>query len=139
MEQIIFGGIFMSDKKRLVKALVVGCLCGVLTCAIFTGILAAVILSAGLLPDKLTDYVMISVAAAGAFVGGLVAAKLNKGAGLIVGVIVGAGMFLLLTVAGLSSGGASFSSLSAVRIAALLVGGVLGGILGVKERRHTAI
>ena len=38
----------MSDKKRLVKALVVGCLCGVLTCAIFTGILAAVILSAGL-------------------------------------------------------------------------------------------
>ena len=54
----------MSDKKRLVKALVVGCLCGVLTCAIFTGILAAVILSAGLLPDKLTDYVMIAVAAA---------------------------------------------------------------------------
>ena len=110
-----------------------------LTCAIFTGILAAVILSAGLLPDKLTDYVMIAVAAAGAFVGGLVAAKLNKGAGLIVGVIVGAGMFLLLTVAGLSAGGASFSSLSAVRIAAMLVGGVLGGILGVKERRHTAI
>ena len=129
----------MSDKKRLVKALVVGCLCGVLTCASFTGILAAVILSVGLLPDKLTDYVMIAVAAAGAFTGGLIAAKFNKGAGLIVGAIIGAGMFLLLTIAGLTSGGASFSSLSAVRMAALLIGGMLGGILGVKERRHVPI
>ena len=139
MEQIIFGGIFMSDKKRLVKALVTGCLCGVLTCGIFTGILAAVIMSTGLLPDKLMDYVMLAIAAAGAFAGGLIAAKLNKGAGLIVGAITGAGVFLLLTVAGLSSGGAAFSSLSAIRLAALLLGGVLGGILGVKERRHVHI
>lgn len=139
MEQIIFGGIFMSDKKRLVKALVIGCLCGMLSCGILTGILAAVILSAGLLPDKLLDYVMIAIAAAGAFVGGFLAAKLNRGAGLIVGAASGAAMFLLLTIAGLSSDGASLSSLSAVRLAALLTGGMLGGILGVRERRHIHI
>ena len=60
-------------------------------------------------------------------------------AGLIVGAASGAAMFLLLTIAGLSSDGASLSSLSAVRLAALLTGGMLGGILGVRERRHIHI
>lgn len=129
----------MSDKKRLVKSVLIGSLCGVLATVILMCILAAAMLSAGLFPAGLTEWLTLGFAAVGAFAGGFIAAKLNRGAGLIVGAITGAVMFLLITIAALSRGGTNVSTLTAVRMAALLGGGALGGALGVKERTNVKI
>ena len=127
----------MSDKKRLVKSVVIGSLCGLLSCAALMCVTAAVMLCTGLLPAELTDLIMVAVAAAGAVAGSFVATKLNGGAGLIVGTMTGGAMLLLITGAALVRQGAPVTALSAIRAAALLSGGALGGILGLRERRHT--
>ncbi len=106
----------MSDKKKLIKSVSLGSL-------------------SGLLGAELTDYIMVAVTALGALGGGFVAAKLNHGAGLVVGAITGAVIFLLITIAGLSKGGESVTALTGIRAAAVILGGIAGGICGVKEKK----
>ena len=93
-------------------------------------------LSTGLLSAELIDYLMVAVSAAGALIGAFVATKLNGSAGLIVGAITGAVMLLLITIGALVRQSAPVTALSAVRAAALLLGGALGGILGLRDRKH---
>ena len=111
----------MSDKKKLIKSVSLGSLCGVLGCVILMCIFAVIMLTSGLLGAELT--------------GGFVAAKLNHGAGLVVGAITGAVIFLLITIAGLSKGGESVTALTGIRAAAVILGGIAGGICGVKEKK----
>ena len=136
MQQLIFGGLFMSDKKKLIRSVVIGSLCGLLSCVALICVIAAVMLSTGLLSAELIDYLMIAVSAAGALIGAFVATKLNGSAGLIVGAITGAVMLLRITIGALVRQSAPVTALSAVRAAALLLGGALGGILGLRDRKH---
>lgn len=125
----------MSDRKRLIKSVLLGTVCGMLTSVIFMCILAVVMLTSGLLSQELTNYIMIAICAIGAFVGGIIATKLNKGAGLIVGLITGGVIFILITIAALIKSDSSVSTLTAIRFVALLLGGALGGIIGIRERK----
>ena len=127
----------MSDKKKLIRSVVIGSLCGILCCVAMMCVIAAVMLSTGLLSAELIDYLMVAVSAAGAIAGAFIATKLNGGAGLIVGGITGAVMLLLITINALVRQSTPVTALSAVRAAALLLGGALGGILGLRERKHT--
>lgn len=125
----------MSDRKRLIKSVLLGTVCGMLTSVIFMCILAVVMLTSGLLSQELTNYIMIAICAIGAFVGGIIATKLNKGAGLIVGLITGGVIFILITIAALIKSDSPVSTLTAIRFVALLLGGALGGIIGIRERK----
>ena len=127
----------MSDKKRLIRSVVLGSLCGLLSCVALMCIIAAVMLSTGLLSSQVIDWLMAAVAAAGAVAGAFVATKLNGGAGLIVGAMTGAVMLLLITVTALVRQGTPVTPLCAARAAALLLGGALGGILGLRDKKHT--
>ena len=64
----------MSDKKKLIKSVSLGSLCGVLGCVILMCIFAVIMLTSGLLGAELTDYIMVAVTALGALGGGFVAA-----------------------------------------------------------------
>ena len=46
----------MSDKKKLIKSVSLGSLCGVLGCVILMCIFAVIMLTSGLLGAELTDY-----------------------------------------------------------------------------------
>ena len=129
----------MSDKKLLIKSVVTGTLCGILTCIILMCILSAVMLSVGLLPAAILDYAMIAILAAGAFVGGFIATKINKGAGLIVGALTGTAIMLIIAIAALSRGDLEISALLPIKLAVAAAGGALGGILGLRERSHISI
>ena len=125
----------MSDKKKLIKAVSFGSLCGVLGCVILMCVFSVIMLTSGLLGAELTNYIMIAVAALGALTGGFVAAKLNHGAGLVGCGITGAVRFLLITGAGLSKGGETVTALTGIKAAAVILGGICGGICGVKEKK----
>lgn len=129
----------MSDKKLLIKSVVTGTLCGILTCVILMCVLSAVMLSVGLLPAAILDYTMIVILAAGAFVGGFIATKINKGAGLIVGALTGVAIMLIVAITALSRGDLEVSALLPIKFAAAAAGGALGGVLGLRERRHIGI
>ena len=79
----------MSDKKKLITSIAVGCVCAMLCSVILTAILAAAMLSTGLLPGELMGYLSAAILGVSALLGGLIAAKINKGAGIPVGGLTG--------------------------------------------------
>lgn len=128
----------MSDKKVIIKSVIIGSVCGMLFSVILMCICAAVILSTGLLPSDITSFVMLAVNAAGAMFGGFISARVSKFAGLIVGLITGGVIFLVVTLAGFTASNNPVTVLTLIRFAVLLLTASAGGILGVnkKEKIH---
>lgn len=120
--------------KRLIKSVATGAFCGLLTSVILMCILTVALLKTGLPQGFLLDYILAGFLGAGAFAGGFVAAKLNRGAGLIAGAAVGGVMFLALLIVAAVKGDMAFTVLSAVKLGAVLLFGAAGGILGVREK-----
>ncbi len=129
----------MSDKKQLIKGAVAGTVCGLLVTTLLNIVFAAVMLKTGLLPPDLTSYIACGLLAAGAVAAGLTATKITKSAGLIVGLIAGASMFLLVTVAGLIKSSEPVGVMTVIKLASCLAFGGLGGILGLKENKKIKI
>ena len=126
----------MSDKKRLIKSVVTGTLCGLLTGIILICIFTVVMLKTSLLPSSVLDLAMAGVLGVGAFIGGFVSAKLNRGAGLIAGALTGAVMLSAIVLTSAFRGNADFSYLLLIKLAAAVLGGALGGIIAVRERKN---
>ena len=125
----------MSDRTKMIKSVVTGTLCGLLTNMILMCVFAVVMLKGGLLSSQLIDYIMAGLYAAGAFLGGFVAAKINRGAGLIVGAATGAAMLLLLVLTAAVKGQADFGALFVIKLAATVLAGAAGGALGIREKQ----
>ncbi len=129
----------MSNKRRAIKAVFFGLLFGIVVTIILMCLMSVVMLSVGLFPQNIVDYAMIAVFGIGAFFAGFTATKINKGAGLIIGLISGFAMFLVITVISLMKITEPVSVLTALRLGAALILGALGGILGLKERKKINI
>ena len=129
----------MSGKKTMIKSVLIGTLCAVLAQIILLCIVSLVKKKKKKLFTGALDYIMIAVSATGSLIGGFVSAKLNRGAGLIVGLITGFAVFIILTIAALINGSSPLSVLSLIRAAAMLLGGAAGGALGVREKNKIKI
>lgn len=126
----------MSEKKRMIKSVVTGLLCGMLVSVTLMCLAALVMTKTGLLPVWVVEYLTAGCLAAGAFAGGLIAGKLNRGAALTIGAITGAAMITVLLLTAALRGEAEFSPLFFIKLGAAVAGGALGGILSVHERKR---
>lgn len=128
----------MSDKRLLVKAVVFGSVCGLLVTVILLCIFSAIIMTGGLLPSEITNYITVGIVSLGALTGGVITSRITKSAGLIVGLITGFFIFMLITVIGVIKSDDSFTVLTLIRLISLMIAGGIGGILGLrkKERIH---
>ena len=128
----------MTDKKLLAKAVIFGTGCGMLITVILTCIFSIIILTSGLLPTDLTNYIMIAMLAIGAFFGGVITTRITKSAGLIAGLITGFAIFLLVTIIGLIKSNDSVTVFTLIKLIATLIFGGVGGIAGLrrKEKIH---
>lgn len=128
----------MSDKKLLTKAVIFGTTCGLLISVIFMCILAVIMLSIGIFPIDLTNYVCIAVLAIGTFCGGIITTKITKSAGLIVGLFTGLSVFLLITIFGLIKSNDSITMHTLIKFVTSIIFGSFGGIVGLrkKEKLH---
>lgn len=129
----------MSDKKLTIKAVLTGTLIALLISVILLCIMSAIVITSGLLPEGLTNIVTIIFLGMGIFCGGFVASRITKSAGLVVGLITGISTFLLVTVIGLTKSSDSVTYLTLVRLAASLITGALGGVIGVNKREKIQI
>ena len=138
MYQIIFGGVFLSDKKLLLKAVLFGTVCGLLVAVILTCIMSVFVMTCGLLPTELTSYIAVGLLSLGAFSGGIITSRITKSAGLVVGLITGFAIFLLITIMGMINSSDSVTLLTLLRFFAVILSGGAGGIVGLrrKERIH---
>lgn len=129
----------MSDKKLAVKAILFGIVCGLLITVIFLCLFSVIIITSGLLPANVTNYIVIAILSVGAFLGGYIATKITKSAGLIIGAITGFSIFLLITVLGLIKSSDTITILTLIRLITTLISGSLGGILGLRKKEKIHI
>lgn len=129
----------MSDKKRLAKAIFIGVLTSALCEIILMSLFSVLIITSGLLPADVTDYIMIAATAVSVFFGGFICAKINKSSGLICGLLTAAIGFAIITLIGLLQSEAVLTILSLIRLIAMLLCGCAGGILGVNQKEKVFI
>ena len=129
----------MSDKKLLIKDVLFGTVCGLLVTVILICILSAIVMTSGLLPTKLTNYITLALLALGAFSGGFITSRITKSAGLVVGLITGFAIFVLIMITGLTNSDDPVTVLTLIKFAALLVSGGIGGIVGLKRKERIHI
>lgn len=126
----------MSDKKLLAKAVMFGTVCGLLAAVILTCIFTVVLMTCGLLPAELTNYVTVCLLSLGTLFGGFITSKITKSAGLIAGLLTGTAIFLLVTATGMLKSNESITMLTLIRLGATLIAGGAGGILGLRKKKE---
>lgn len=129
----------MSDKKSLAKGVLFGVLGGLLSSVILTCICAAVVMTSGVLPADITEYIMLGVLSVGTFFGGFIAARITKSAGLIIGLLTGLVTFLLVTLIGIANFDGTITMITLLRFIFTLLTGGIGGILGVNKKEKINI
>ncbi len=122
--------------RRIALPILVGCGVGALACTVMLLIMAAV-MAAVTVPATVVTPLALAAAALGAVVGGLVAARLSRERGLLYGAGSGLLLFLVVMAAGFALLPETRGTLLLLKLALLMGGGALGGILGVNVgRRH---
>ncbi len=129
----------MSDKKLLFKAVIFSTLCGLLVSIILLCIFSAVIMTTGLLPSDITNYITIAALSIGSITGGFICAKITKSASLICGLITGLSIFMLVTVCGLMRSTESVTILTLIRLITTVIGGGFGGIITLMKKERIKI
>lgn len=129
-----------DDKKGIyhgfVLSVLTGAAVGFLVVLVLFGIFSALI-SSGKLSDNLMEYIMIFVSFVGAAIGSVVAVKRHKARVVVVGLSVGAVMFVVTLIgASFSEKGGILNSLTPAMLLALILGGVVGALLCLKRKKH---
>ncbi len=123
----------VSTATTILRPLGVGLGIGVIVCAVIL-LIAAAIMTTGILPASAVTPIALAAAAIGAFVGGFVAARLSRERGLLYGAGVGLLLFLLITVVGIAASQELRGTMMLLKAALTIGFGALGGVLGVNVK-----
>lgn len=128
-----------NEKRGREGGLAGAVLYGALVCVVFElliFIVASVFVSRGILPESAISMVTVITAGLGAFVGALFAARRKKAMYVTVGLAVGASIcVLMLILSAFGKEGGIFSGSTPAVMAALILGGALGGLTAARHRR----
>ncbi len=126
----------VSTATKILRPIGVGIGVGVIVCAVIL-LIAAAIMTTGILPAAAVTPVALAAAAIGAFVGGFAAARSSHERGLLYGAGVGLLLFLLVTVVGMVTSQELRGTMMLLKAALTIGFGALGGVLGVNvKKRH---
>ena len=121
--------------RKILRPLIVGAAAGALCCVLVLVVMAA-IMAARDIPKVAITPMAVVAAAFGAFIGGVVAAKISKEKGLLYGAGCGLLLFLLVLIAGFAILQDVRGTLLFVKLAVLVGCGAVGGIVGVNIKRR---
>ena len=117
--------------KKILRPVLVGACMGAVVCLLLLLLMAAVDV-----PKAAITPLAVVASAVGAFVGGIVAAKIAKEKGLLFGAACGLILFVLVLVAGFAVLKEVRGSFAVAKLFILIGCGAIGGILGVNSRKH---
>lgn len=123
-----------SVFERWVRPVLIGVAIGVIVCILLLLMMAAVVQTVDV-PRRATMPLAVIAAAAGAFAAGLMAAAVTGRRGLPVGAVCGLMLFLLILIAGFVRYSGVSGGYALIKLAALLISGSVGGLLGMGLRR----
>ncbi len=124
----------MIDKKKAVVSVIIGTLCGLAAAAVVLMIFAFITVKMQTVNDAVFLPVVIAAACIGAFCGGYISARINRNAGLVTGAASAVLIFAVILCISAALG-AIPQAAAALRLAAMVISGAIGGILGVNKKR----
>ena len=124
-----------SFFARWLRPWLIGTAVGTIGCTVLLMLMALVVRSVDV-PRSAVLPLAIAAAACGAFLAGLVAAAVAGQKGLLLGVACGFTLFLLILLAGFVRYAGVDGGNAVIKLAALVLCGGIGGVLGVNMRKH---
>lgn len=131
-------GLFMSDKKLLAKAVLFSSVCGILILVILMCLLAAVMMSSGVISVDILDYCTVGMVGVATLMSGIISSRITGSAGLAVGSLTGF-YFLVITSIALIFNGEPITILTMLKLMSSVLGGGIGGIIGVNKKEKIKI
>lgn len=121
--------------KRFLRPVCIGAFVGAIGCLLVLLLMAAV-LAAVDVPKAAITPLAVAAAAFGALIGGIVAAKMAREKGLLLGAACGLVLFLIVLVAGFAVLKEIRGSYVVIKLLVLVGCGAVGGVLGVNLGKH---
>ena len=116
--------------KRVVRPVVIGTVAGAGCCLLLLLLMAAVMASSDI-PKAAVTPMAVAAAAIGAFVSGIIAARISRERGLLLGAVCGLLLYLLVMIAGFALLREIRGAYAVVKLAVMIGCAALGGVLGV--------
>ncbi len=126
-----------SGFLRFLKPLVIGTAAGLIVSLIALA-LFALILSYQSVPHVLVTPLSIAAVCIGGLIAGVVAGRMLRSRGLLIGLATGLFLFLITLLASFSLSADAFGMMALVKLGATVLCGMVGGVFGVntaKKRR----
>ena len=120
---------------RWLRPVLVGVAVGLIGCIALLMLMALIVQSVAV-PRAAILPLAIIAAAIGAFLAGLTAAAIAKQKGLLLGAVCGLVLWLLILLAGVARYEGVSGGNAVVKLAALVLSGGIGGVLGVNLRKR---
>lgn len=129
----------MSDKRLLAKAVLFSSVCGILVLVILMCLLAAVMMSSGVISADILDYCTVGMVGVATLMSGIISSRITGSAGLVVGSLTGLFIFLVITSVALIFNGEPVSIITLLKFMAAVFAGGIGGIIGVNKKEKIKI
>lgn len=126
-------------NKKLIKSTVAGIVIGISSIALLALLTSFILLKSGKYPKEYLTYISFALIVVGNFFGGYFSSKINKGAGLVVGALVGFFIFIILLAAGVGSSPKSASQITLFKLIACVIPSAVGGILSANKKEKIKI
>lgn len=136
------GDFFMSssvDIKRMLRGVLIGAGISAALCAVLMCIAALILNMVSGMPYGVLSYITLGLQGISVLIGSYIAAAITRSRGLITGLIIGALIFILLTILGFCAKNNSVGIMTLLRAVVLLLLGALGGIRGVNKKERVRI
>lgn len=130
---------FGKDKGHIVKAVMIGVFSSLVLAMILTCLFSMMLNMMSGIPYDIIDYVMVAIEGFSVLIGAYIACVISKSKGLFIGALCGAISLLVVFAVGMSMTKNNIGILTVIRSVAMLLCGIIGGIMGVNRKEKVRI
>ena len=123
-----------TSKNQMAKPLILGVIVSIISSLIIVAIFAIAATNIAVSDDAILVMAITSMAI-GAFIGGIVSAKLYNEKGFLIGALNGAAFFLITTIISIAINPEALTMISIIKLLVFTLASMIGGVIGVNITR----
>ena len=123
-----------TSKNQIAKPLILGVIVSIISSLIIVAIFAIAATNIAVSDDAILVMAITSMAI-GAFIGGIVSAKLYNEKGFLIGALNGAAFFLITTIISIAINPEALTMISIIKLLVFTLASMIGGVIGVNITR----
>ena len=123
-----------TSKNQMAKPLILGVIVSIISSLIIVAIFAIAATNLAVSDDAILVMAITSMAI-GAFIGGIVSAKLYNEKGFLIGALNGTAFFLITTIISIAINPEALTMISIIKLLVFTLASMIGGVIGVNITR----